>query len=188
MPLADIHIRNLKPEPGKKLRLFDAGGLYLEVSPTGGTYWRWKYHFGGKERRLAIGVYPEVSLKEACLLRDEVRKLLSTGVDPVRQRKKDRLLQLQRSGETFKKIGREWYGKQAEIWSPDHAKRILSRLERDLFPFLGDTIAQLPNLRLLKLSLSSVVWKREVCARQFTALSRIARRYSISPLPPESAK
>ena len=138
MPLADIHIRNLKPEPGKKLRLFDARGLYLEVSPTGRTYWRLKYRYGGKEKVLALGVYPEASLKDARLRRDDARKLLSTGVDPAQERKKSKLLQVQRSEETFEKIGRQWYNKQAEVWVPEHAARILSRLERDIFPFLGD--------------------------------------------------
>jgi integrase len=77
-------------------------------------------------------------LKDARQLCDEARKLLSTGVDPVLQRKKDRLIQVERSGETFEKVGREWYAKQAEVWVPAHASRILSRLERDIFPFLGD--------------------------------------------------
>jgi hypothetical protein len=103
MPLTEQQIRSFRPEPGKKQRLFDGRGLKLEISPTGGTYWRWKYHFGGKERRLAIGVYPQVSLKAARLHHDEARKLLSTGVDPVLQRKKNKLLQVERSGEAFKK-------------------------------------------------------------------------------------
>jgi integrase len=138
MPLTEQKIRSFRPEPGKKHRLFDGRGLYLEISPTGGTYWRWKYHHGGKERRLAVGVYPDIKLKDARQLCDEARKLLSTGVDPVLQRKKDRLIQVERSGETFEKVGREWYAKQAEVWVPAHASRILSRLERDIFPFLGD--------------------------------------------------
>jgi integrase len=138
MPLTDLQIKNLRPEPGKPVRLYDQRGLYLEVSPTGRTYWRWKYRYAGKEKRLALGVYPEISLKEARLRRDEARKLLSTRVDPLQQRKKEKLLQTEQSGETFEKVGREWYGKQAEIWSPDHAKRVLSRLERDIFPFVGD--------------------------------------------------
>jgi hypothetical protein len=145
MPLTDLQIKNLRPEPGKPVRLYDQHGLYLEVSPTGRTYWRWKYRYAGKEKRLALGVYPEISLKEARLRRDEARKLLSTRVDPLQQRKEEKLLQTEQSGETFEKVGREWYGKQAEVWSPDHAKRVLSRLERDIFPFVGDA-----RLRRLK--------------------------------------
>jgi integrase len=138
MPLTDVQIRNLKPEPGKKLRLFDAGGLYLEVSPTGRTYWRLKYRYAGKEKVLALGVYPETSLKDARFRRDDARRLLRTGGDPAQERKKSKLLQTQLSEETFAKIGRQWYAKQAEIWVSEHAARILSRLERDIFPFIGD--------------------------------------------------
>jgi hypothetical protein len=135
MPLTDLQIRNLRPEPGNPVRLYDQHGLYLEVSPTGRTYWRWKYRYAGKEKRLALGVYPEISLKDARLRCEEARKLLSARVDPLQQRKKEKLLQTQQAGETFEKVGREWYGKQAE---PDHSKRVLSRLERDVFPFVGD--------------------------------------------------
>jgi hypothetical protein len=74
MPLTEQQIRSFRPEPGKKQRLFDGHGLYREISPTGGTYWRWKYHFGGKERRLAIGVYPEVSLYGRRLRGDEPQR------------------------------------------------------------------------------------------------------------------
>jgi hypothetical protein len=115
MLLTDVQIRNLKPEPGKKLRLFDAGGLYLEVSPTGRTYRRFKYRYAGKEKVLALGVYPETSLKDARLRRDDARRLLSSGGDPAQERKKSKLLQAQRSEETFEKIGRQWYAKQTEI-------------------------------------------------------------------------
>ena len=134
MPLTDLQIKNLRPEPGKPVRLYDQRGLYLEVSPTGRTYWRWKYRYAGKEKRLALGVYPEISLKDARLRRDEARKLLSTRVDPFQQRKKKKLLQAEQSGETFEKVGREWYGKQAEVWSPDHAKRILEPPRAGYFP------------------------------------------------------
>jgi hypothetical protein len=107
MPLTDLQIKNLRPEPGKTARLYDQHGLYLEVSPTGRTYWRWKYRYAGKEKRLALGVYPKISLKDARLRCDEARKLLSTHVDPLRQRKKEKLLQTEQSGETFEKVGRE---------------------------------------------------------------------------------
>jgi hypothetical protein len=66
-------------------------------------------------------VYPEISLKDARLRRDEARKLFSARVGPLQQRKKERLLQTQQAGETFEKVGREWYGKQAEVWAPDHS-------------------------------------------------------------------
>ena len=137
MPLTELQIKNAKPQLGKTIRLFDARGLYLEVSETGRRWWRLKYRYGGKEKRLSLGVYPETSLKVARERCDEARKLLGDGVDPSQQRQADKLAHATRSEDNFEKIGREWYGKQAEVWVPEHAARILSRLERDIFPFLG---------------------------------------------------
>jgi hypothetical protein len=136
-PLTELQIKKAQPQPGKSVRLFDARGLYLEVSETGRRWWRLKYRSAGKEKRLSLGVYPETSLKEARDRCDEARKLLSDGVDPSMQRKANKLASVALSEETFEKIGREWYGQQAEVWVPEHAARILSRLERDIFPFLG---------------------------------------------------
>ena len=79
MPLTDPAIRNAKPAD-KPIRLFDGGGLYLEISPTGGKWWRFKYRFGSKEKRLSLGVYPEVGLKDARSKRDDVRKVLANAV------------------------------------------------------------------------------------------------------------
>src|SRR5205807_10170071 len=86
MPLTDTAIRNAKPGE-KPARLFDGSGLYLEVSPTGGRWWRLKYRFDGKEKRLSLGVYPDVSLKDARDRRDASRKLLADGIDPSENRK-----------------------------------------------------------------------------------------------------
>jgi integrase len=137
MPLTELQIKNVRPQPGKTVRLFGARGLYLEISATGRRWWRLKYRYAGKEKRLSLGVYPETSLKEARARCDEARKLLGNWIDPSQQRKVDRLVRAERSEDTFEKIGREWYAKQSEVWIPEHAARILSRLERDIFPFLG---------------------------------------------------
>jgi integrase len=137
MPLTELQIKNVKPQPGKIVRLFDARGLYIEISETGRRWWRLKYRYSGKEKRLSLGVYPETNLKEARARCDEARKLLSDGIDPSQQRKVDKLVRAERSEDTFEKIGREWYAKQSEIWVPEHAARILSRLERDILPFLS---------------------------------------------------
>ena len=127
MPLTELQIKNVRPQPGKTVRVFDARGLYLEISETGRKWWRLKYRYAGKEKRLSLGVYPETSLKDARARCDEARKLLSDGVDPSQQRKVDRLVRAERSEDTFEKIGREWYAKQSEVWVPEHAARILSR-------------------------------------------------------------
>ncbi|MGB6856588.1 MAG: Arm DNA-binding domain-containing protein, partial [Terracidiphilus sp.] len=80
--LTDAKIANLKPQPEKRVRKYDAGGLYVEIAPSGRRWWRWKYRFAGKEKRISLGVYPEVSLKEARDLRDDARRLLRDGIDP----------------------------------------------------------------------------------------------------------
>ena len=80
MPLTELAIRNAKP--GKKpIKLFDERGLYLEISRNGGKWWRLKYRFDGKEKRLSLGVYPDVPLKDARVRRDASRKLLADGID-----------------------------------------------------------------------------------------------------------
>ena len=134
MPLTDTAIRSAKPQ-AKAVKLFDGGGLYLEVSPAGGKWWRWKYRFGGKEKRLSFGVYPDVSLKAAREKRDVSRKQLATGTDPGEARKAARLAQA--GAESFEAIAREWHGKFSPGWVASHGDRILRRLEKDLFPWLG---------------------------------------------------
>lgn len=136
MPLTDTTIRNAKPG-SKPLRLFDAAGLYLEVSPAGGKWWRLKYRHAGKEKRLSLGVYPEVPLKEARTRRDEARKLLAEGVDPSAHRKVNKAAIVERAANSFEAVAREWYAKHADGWAEGHGNRILRRLERDIFPWLG---------------------------------------------------
>ena len=132
MPLSDITIRNAKPG-AKPVRLYDSGGLYLEVSPAGGKLWRLKYRFEGRENRLALGVYPAVGLKDARAKRDEARKQLAAGVDPSAVRKQAKAAE----ADSLEPVAREWYGKHAPRWVPGHSSKIIRRLERDVFPWLG---------------------------------------------------
>lgn len=133
--LTDTRIRNTKPAE-KALRLFDSGGLYLEVAPAGGKWWRLKYRFGGKEKRLSLGVYPTVSLKDARERRDEAKKLLSQGIDPSAARKEQKVEAI-KDAETFESVTREWHAKQAETWVAGHAEKVLRRFELYIFPWLG---------------------------------------------------
>jgi len=135
MPLTDTAIRNAKPGP-KPQRLFDGGGLYLEVAPSGGKWWRFKYRFGGKEKRFSLGVYPDVSLKDAREKRIEARKLLAAGVDPAAARKSEKAEQ-QADAETFELVARQWHEKFTPTWTPGHAARIMTALEKDAFPWIG---------------------------------------------------
>ncbi|MEW5787249.1 MAG: integrase arm-type DNA-binding domain-containing protein [Pseudomonadota bacterium] len=138
MPLSDTAIRNAKPE-GKPRKLADEKGLFLLVTPkgSGGKWWRFKYRFGGKEKLLSLGTYPEVSLKAAREGRDEARRLLAEGIDPGEHRKATKAMKDDRAANSFEAVAREWFSKYAPTWAAGHAEKIIRRLERDLFPWIG---------------------------------------------------
>ena len=136
MPLTDTTIKNAK-SGDKTARLFDGGGMYLEISPAGGKWWRLKYRYDGKEKRLSLGVYPDVSLKDARQRRDDARKLLADGVDPSENRKAIKAAKIDRAANSFEVIAREWFAKNSATWSENHGSRIIRRLERDIFPWVG---------------------------------------------------
>ena len=110
--------------------------MYLEISPGGGKYWRLKYRFAGKEKRLALGVYPEVGAKEARVRRDEAR-LLAHGVDPSIERRVQKAATVERAANSFEAVAREWFARQAPGWASSHADKVIARLENDVFPWLG---------------------------------------------------
>lgn len=150
MPLTDIAIRNAKPG-AKPYREFDGGGMYLEVVPSGGKYFRLKYRFLGKEKRISLGVYPAISLKDARSRRDEARKLLATGIDPSQDRQFHRQAQAEKSSNTFEAVALEWIERQSGSWAPAHAARKRRLFERDVFPFIGERpIAELKAPELLR--------------------------------------
>ncbi|MCQ4164455.1 tyrosine-type recombinase/integrase [Tahibacter harae] len=136
MALTDSAIRAAKPA-GKPIRLFDEGGLYLEVAPSGGKWWRLKYRLLGKEKRLSLGVYPEVGLKDARARRDEARKLVAAGTDPSDARKAARLAGADEAANTFEALAREWLTLKAKEWVPSHLEKMTSRLELYAFPAIG---------------------------------------------------
>src|SRR5262249_20669393 len=131
-----ITVRNAKPR-NKMYRLFDTEGLYLEVLPSGGKYWRLKYRFLGKEKRLALGVYPHVTLSDARERRSQARKLLAAGSDPVEAKKEAKRLVIAKQQSTFEIIAREWHQNQLAKWTTEHAKKILKRLETHVFNRIG---------------------------------------------------
>ena len=136
MPLTDTAIRKAKPAD-KVQRLFDAGGLYLEIAKTGGKWWRLKYRFDGKEKRLSLGTYPDTSLASARDKRDAARKLLAAGVDPGEHRKAEKLAGEEQAANSFEVIAREWLAKYSPTWAASTGDKIASRFARDLFPWLG---------------------------------------------------
>jgi integrase len=132
--LTDAQLRNVMT-PGKHA---DGEGLYLEVTPAGAKYWRMKYRFAGKEKRLAFGVYPSVSLKEARDRKDEARKILQGGSDPGALRKAAKLRAVADAANTLESVARAWLEHQAARWELATLDRIEASLRTDLFPALGD--------------------------------------------------
>ena len=136
MPLTNATIKAAKPQT-KPYKLADEKGMYLEVAPSGGKWWRLKYRFEGKEKRISLGTYPDVGLKEAREKREEARKLLAAGIDPGESRKAQKAAGTGDGLNSFEVVAREWFSRQRATWVDSHADKILSRMERDLFPWLG---------------------------------------------------
>ena len=142
MALSDIKIKALKPgikldgtATSKPYKVTDEKGLYLEVKPTGSKLWRFKYRFASKEKLLSVGIYPDVSLKQAREQRDELRRQISKGIDPSDIRKAEKL---SNAGQlSFEYVAREWHQKFKHRWSEKYALNTISRLEREVFPFIG---------------------------------------------------
>lgn len=138
MPLTDTACKKATcPEGRLSVRLADEKALYLEVTAAGGKYWRWKYRHGGKEKRLALGVYPDVSLAQAREARDDARKLLKDGTDPGQLRREAKAASAFDQANTFEAVARLWWDHWRDGKSPRHADYAIKRLEADAFPLLG---------------------------------------------------
>lgn len=134
--LTDMKVKAAKPKT-KAYKLFDGGGLYLVVTEKGYRYWKFKFRFEGKERTLHLGTYPEISLADARERRDEARKQVAKGIDPgaIKKAKKEAVIA---DTETFEVIAREWQARFESKWDRKHGATILGRMERDLFPWIGN--------------------------------------------------
>ena len=136
MPLTDTAIRNLQPKD-KPFKVFDERGLFILVMPTGRKWWRLKYRFNGKDKQLSLGVYPDVSLKTARKRRDEARERVAEDIDPSAHRKAQKSVRADRAANSFEIVAREWFDKYSPSWATNHGPRIIRRLERDIFPYMG---------------------------------------------------
>lgn len=136
MALTELQVKNAKPT-AKQYKLSDGGGLFMLVHANGGRYWRLAYRFDGKQKTLALGVYPDVSLADARERREQARKLLANGADPgaVKQEQKTAFVALAEN--SFEIIAREWFSKHSPNWKENHSSKILARLENDVFPWIG---------------------------------------------------
>lgn len=165
MALTDTAIRNAKPGP-KPRKLYDERGLYLLLNPNGSRWWRFKYRFGGKEKLLSLGTYPEVPLgspkrqpgeapspiKGARELREEARALVQAGIDPSAYRKAETAAKEAAATNSFEAVAREWHAAMRSKWTDGHADTIMDRLQRDAFPWIGaQPVAGITPPELLKL-------------------------------------
>ncbi len=180
--LTDLQCKTAScPIEKRHARFTDAGGLYLQVDQNGSKRWFWKYRTSGVEKRIALGAYPDVSLRDARLARDEARAVKSCGQDPVEKRKVKKLKESANLADTFRETALEWYEKNKSRWSSHYAIRELRNLEKDLFPFLGERrIGEIETIELL-----AVIRKVEArgaldVAHRVLSTSRFVWRYGVA--------
>lgn len=137
LPLTDAQVSKAKPAD-KAYKLFDGGGLFLQVTPSGGKLWRFKYRFNNKHKLLALGQYPEISLANARKRREEARTQLAHGQDPGEAKKAAKKGSALRKASSFELIAREWLAKNEPAWSPGHALTVRCRIEKDVYPVIGN--------------------------------------------------
>ena len=122
---------------GKRQRLYDTGGMYLEIAPAGGKWWRLKYRVDGKEKLISLGTYPEVTLAEAREKREATRKQVRDGIDPSAHRKAAKVASAEAGANTLQAVGEEWLKRFESTWVPSHARGVRARLTNDAFPWIG---------------------------------------------------
>jgi len=137
MKLSDTVIRKAKPKT-KTYKMADGGGLFLQFQPNGSKYWRLFYRFEGKQKLLALGTYPDVSLKLARERREEARKLLANSIDPNENRKAKKKTRLDSLENSFEVIAREWLASYMQNKTAGHSEKVVRRFERYVFPWIGN--------------------------------------------------
>lgn len=161
-------------------KLFDGGGLFLELHKNGSKYWRYKYRALGKEKVLALGVYPEISLAEAREKHREAHKLVAQGLDPSLEKQNTKRERILNAENTFEVIAREWYDHSKDVWSENHARTILRRLELDVFPMIGrKPIRDITPLMLLEVIRAIEQRSAFEMARRALQMSGQVFRYAI---------
>lgn len=161
----------------KPYKLSDGGGLYLLVNPNGSRYWRLKYRIAGKEKLLALGVYPDITLAEARQKRADAKKVLAAGGDPGQEKQEEKQAKEQAVANSFERLAMEWHAHKSTSWSEGYAEHLLMYLKKDIFPFLGQKaitdISQVEMLNVLrKMEQRGVLDKlkktRQACRQIFT--------------------
>ena len=185
MPLTDTSVRQAKPR-ASNYKLSDSRGLFLLMQANGARYWRLKYRYAGKEKMLALGVYPEVSLKDARAAADEARRHLRGGVDPGELRKAQKNSRLDAAANSFEAIALEWFAKQKPTWAENHWTKVQWMLEKTLFPWLGSR----PVSEITASELLSVLRRIEArgaieTAKRVKMIAGQVFRFAVADLNPE---
>lgn len=161
----------------KPYKLSDGGGLYLLVNPNGSRYWRLKYRIAGKEKLLALGVYPDITLAVARQKRADAKKVLAAGGDPGKEKQEEKQAKEQAVANSFERLAMEWHTHKSTSWSEGYAEHLLMYLKKDIFPFIGQKaitdISQVEMLNVLrKMEQRGVLDKlkktRQACRQIFT--------------------
>lgn len=175
MKLSDFVCKKSTPET-KPYKLFDGGGLYLHITPKGGKLWRLRYRYNNKEKLLALGSYPLISLSEARKKAFEAKEQLEQNVDPLASRQEAKRKAVLEAVSTFKAVALEWYELHAHEWSKKHAENVLLRLENNIFPHFGNrpiSTLEAPDLLLAlkkieqRDALYTVGRVRQICGQIF---------------------
>ncbi|XGA78578.1 integrase arm-type DNA-binding domain-containing protein [Halomonas sp. CH40] len=178
--LSATAVRSAKPKE-KTYKISDGGGMYLEVTPSGGTYWRMKYRFNGKEKRLALGIYPDTTLAQARERRDEARRQLAQGVDPNAARKAERRANKIAAANTLTAVANEWLEVHKGKVVEDHYRHDKRRLELHLLPWLGNhPIAEINAADLLDCLRKIEKQGKLETAKRVRTLASLIYRYAIA--------
>lgn len=175
--LTDLHCRTapLKPKPYK---MADSEGLYLEIMPSGQKYWRFKYRFAGKEKRIALGVYPKVSLSSARQLRNTCKDNIRNGIDPVLLRLEQKQTITLQAEQTFELLAYEWYNKNLPVWSNKYAQTNLHRLKKYVLPYLGKFPANHIQPTMILSCLQRIEQTAPYMARRMKTIIRAIYKYA----------
>ncbi|MBL5899703.1 tyrosine-type recombinase/integrase [Lelliottia amnigena] len=150
MALTARQVETAKPKE-KDYKLSDERGLFLLVKTSGARYWRMKYRIAGKEKKLSIGVYPEITLAEARLKRDDARRVIAEGGDPSEKKQLEKLSRKISVVNTFRALAMEWHTHKQASWSESYAESVLEALEKDIFPHVGKRpVAEILPLEMLQ--------------------------------------
>lgn len=136
MSLSDIALKNAKPI-AKPYKLYDEGGLFIQITPNGGKWWRFKYRFDNKEKLLSLGTYPEITLKTARDKRDDARQQVANGIDPSEARKAKKLSREGNLANSFEVVAREWLASHMANKADTHKEKVIRRFELYMFPWIG---------------------------------------------------